>query len=134
MQTVVVPVRYPLSSHSRTTLSEAIRVADERDASLVVLHVDLYQDNGRVTRSELKEAVESAFGDIERVRYAVRSGLLVEETILDEVVAEGADVVVIGKKQQSRWREMIRRIVDDPDIGAFLDTELDCEVVIVDPN
>jgi nucleotide-binding universal stress UspA family protein len=131
MDTVVVPVRYPLSEHSRETLAEAIRVAEERDATLVVLHVNLYQDNGRVTRSELKDAVESAFGYLPNTRYAVRGGLLVEETILEEVVAEDADVVVIGQKQHSRWRSMIRRLVDDPDIETFLDDKLDCQVLTV---
>lgn len=131
METVVVPVRYPLSKHSRATLSEAISVADEREATLLVLHVDLYQENGRTTRSELKDAVESEFGRLPNTRYAVRSGLLVEETILEEVADERADVVVIGKKQQSRWRSMIDRLVDDPDIEAFLNQELDCQVLAV---
>ncbi|WP_197409713.1 universal stress protein, partial [Haloferax profundi] len=45
MTRVVVPVRYPLSRHSRATLEEAVRVARERDAELTVLHVDLYQSN-----------------------------------------------------------------------------------------
>lgn len=134
METVVVPVRYPLSKHSRATLSRAIDVAAEREATLIVLHVDLYQENGRITRSELKDTVESEFGNLPNTRYAVRSGLLVEETILEEVAAEGADVVVIGQKQQSRWRSMIRRLVDDPDIESYLDQELDCDVISVDAD
>jgi len=46
MSLVVVPVRYPLSKHSRRTLERAIEVAREREAALTVLHVDLYQ-NGK---------------------------------------------------------------------------------------
>jgi nucleotide-binding universal stress UspA family protein len=134
MDTVVVPVRYPLSEHSRETLAEAIRVAEERDATLVVLHVNLYQNNGRVTRSQLKDSVESEFGYLPNTRYSVRGGLLVEETILEEVVAEDADVVVIGQKQRSRWRSMIRRLVDDPDIETFLNEKLDCHVLTVGTN
>lgn len=129
MSKVVVPVRYPLTEHSRATLARAIEVADREDADLTVLHVNLYQNNGAVTRSDLKSAVEGAFGRLERTRYAVRSGLLVEETILEEVAAEAADVVVIGEKQVGRWRRMVRRLVDDPDVGSFLDGELDCKVV-----
>ncbi len=56
MTLVVVPVRYPLTSHSKATLGEAIRIADERDAELTVLHVNLYQNNDNVTRTELKRA------------------------------------------------------------------------------
>jgi nucleotide-binding universal stress UspA family protein len=129
MTLVVVPVRYPLSRHSRATLQRAIEVAEEHDASLSVLHVNPYQDDERVTRTELKSAVESAFGRLDRARYVVRPGFLVEETILDEVAAEGADFVVIGRKQAGRWRRMVRRLIDDPDIEGFLREELDCEVI-----
>jgi nucleotide-binding universal stress UspA family protein len=131
MTQVVVPVRYPLTSHSRATLAEAIRIADSEDTALTVLHIDLYQDGGRVTRSMLKDEVETAFGTLADTRYTVRRGLLVEESILEEIAAEGADIVVIGKKQVSRWRSMVRRLLDNPDIEQFLHDELDCQVVTV---
>ncbi|WP_436935991.1 universal stress protein [Halovenus marina] len=131
MTQVVVPVRYPLTDHSRATLAEAISIADEHDASLTILHVNLYQSGKRVTRSQLKAAVEREFDELDSVRYAVRSGLLVEESILEEVLAEDADIVVIGTKQVGRWRQMMRRLVDGPDIERFLQDELDCELVTV---
>ena len=131
MTLVVVPVRYPLSKHSRATLSEALAIAEDRDADLTVLHVDLYQDSRRVTRAELKRAVETEIGAYDRVRYVVRRGFLVEETILDEVAAEDADVVVIGSKQVGRWRRALSRIFDEPDIETFLREKLDCTVVTV---
>ncbi|WP_018258513.1 universal stress protein [Halomicrobium katesii] len=129
MTLVVVPVRYPLSGHSQTTLETAIRVAEERDADLTVLHVNLYQNGRRVTRAELRDAVQSEFGRLPRTRYAVASGLLVEETILEEVVSLNADLVVIGRKQAGRWRSMVRRLTDETDVGEFLRHELDCEIV-----
>lgn len=129
MTQVVVPVRYPLSEHSRATLAEGIRVAEERDADLAILHVNLYQEGRGITRRQLKEAVHSEFGHLPRTRYVVRSGFLVEETILEEIAAQKGDVVVIGKKQASRWRKMIRRLVDDADVERFLREEVDCEVV-----
>lgn len=131
MQQVVVPVRYPLTEHSRATLAQAIDVAAENGAALTVLHVNLYQNGHDVTRSDLKDAVEAAFGRLPNARYAVRKGLLVEETLLEEIVAEEADIVVIGKKQVSRWRDMIRRLVSDPDIERYLQNELDCDVITV---
>lgn len=134
MPQVVVPVRYPLTPHSRATLREAIRVAEDCDGSLTVLHVNLYQTNSRISRRELKEAVERAFGELPRTRYVVRSGLLVEETILEEVAAQDADVVVIGKNHVGRWRKMIRRVVDDPDVERFLREELDAEIVTASPE
>ena len=133
MTQVVVPVRYPLSEHSGATLATAIDIANERDANLTVLHVNQYQDGRRATRADLKAAVEGAFGHLDNARYVVRNGLLVEESLLDEIVAENADIVVIGKKQASRWRAMIRRLVDDPDIEHYLRDELDCDVVTAEP-
>ena len=131
MTLVVVPVRYPLTEHSRNTLAEAIDVADSNDADLTVLHVNLYQNDGHVTRRDLRRAVEREFGTVGRARYVVREGFLVEETILDEVVGEGADYVVIGRKQASRWRRMIRSLVDDPDVESFLRGELGAKVITV---
>lgn len=133
MTLVVVPVRYPLSEHSRATLQRAIDIAREEDAELTVLHVNPYQSDKRVTRTELKKAAEREFGKLEFARYVVRSGFMVEETILDEVAEESADFVVIGQKQASRWRSMIRRLVDDPDIEDFLRRELDCQVITASP-
>jgi nucleotide-binding universal stress UspA family protein len=131
MAHVVAPVRYPLSRQSRATLARAVQIADGEDAALTVLHVDLYQNGGQVTRGMLKSEVESEFGALANARYTVRRGLLVEESILEEIAAEEADIVVIGKKQAGRWRSMLRRLVDDPDIEQFLRSELDCRVVTV---
>jgi len=132
MSLVVVPVRYPLSKHSRRTLEQAIEIARSRDAALTVLHVNLYQNGKKVTRVDLKNAVEKAFGRIERARYVVRTGFLVEESILDEVAAEGADVVVIGSKQASRLRRIFQRFTDNPDIEQYLRRHLDCEVITIE--
>lgn len=132
MTRVVVPVRYPLSRHSRRTLAAAMEVAEERDADLTVLHVSLYQNGSKVTRTDLKRAVQGAVGRLPRTRFVVRSGFLVEQAILDEVAAENADVVVIGRKQASRWRRTIGKLLDEPDVEAFLRDQLDCEVMTVD--
>lgn len=134
MTLVVVPVRYPLSERSKATLETAIRVAGEKDADLAVLHVNLYQNSNKVSRAQLRDAVESEFGRLPRTRYSVARGLLVEETILDEIVAMKGDIVVVGKNQASRWRSMIRRITDDMDIERFLREELDCEIVTAELN
>lgn len=132
MSLVVVPVRYPLSKHSRRTLESAVSVARERDAALTVLHVDLYQNGKKVTRIDLKNAVEREFGRLENVRYVVRTGFLVEESILDEVAAEEADAVVIGSRQASRLRRIFRRFTDNPNIDQYLRTHLECEIITVE--
>ena len=132
MTLVVAPVRYPLDTRSTATLERALEVANERDAALAVLHVNLYQNGKTVTRSELKSAVERSFGRVPNTRFVVRSGFLVEESILEEVAAEDADVVVIGRKHAGRWRRLIRRFTDDPDIDSYLRSHLDCDVITVE--
>lgn len=132
MTLVVVPVRYPLSPHSKATLERAIEIADEHDAILSILHVNLYQESGKVTRTELKRAVEREFGGLQNARYVIRGGFLLEETILEEAAAEDADIVVIGAKQASRWRRMLRNLLSDPGIDQYLREQLDATVVTVD--
>ncbi|WP_253737316.1 universal stress protein [Halohasta salina] len=134
MTLVVVPVRYPLTAHSKATLREAIRISDDRGGELSVLHVDLYQDSNHVSRTELKRAVEREFGDLQQARYVVRRGFLVEETILEEIAAENADIVVIGSGQASQWKRMVRKLLSDPDIGSYLREKLDCTVITVDAD
>jgi len=132
MSLVVVPVRYPLSKHSRRTLEHAIQIAREREATLTILHVNLYQSGKKVTRIDLKTAVERSFGPLENARYVVRTGFLVEESILDEVAAEDADAVVIGSKQASRLRRLFQRFTDNPNIDQYLRTHLECDVITVE--
>lgn len=131
MSHVVVPVRYPLTRHSKETLETAIEMADERDGGLTVLHVDLYHDSTDVTRVDLKRSVEREFGSLSNVRFVVKKGFLVEETILEEVANEDADVVVIGHKQAGRWRRMIRKLIADPDVESYLRERVECELVTV---
>jgi len=131
MTLVVVPVRYPLTDHSKHTLAEAVDIAEERDAALTVFHVNVYQRGRNVTRPHLRRAVEAEFGRLSNARFVVREGFLVEETILDEVAAEDADIVVIGHKQASRWRRAFRRLTSDPDVETYLRRKLDAEIVTV---
>lgn len=131
MPRVVVPVRCPLTGDSRRTLDRAIEVAAEREADLTVLHVDLYQTPQSVTRTDLRDAVVREYGHVPRARYVVRKGFLVEETILEEVASEGADVVVIGDRQTGRLRRLLRRVFDGPEVDRYLAERIDCDVVTV---
>ena len=131
MDTVLVPVRYPISGHSVTTLSQAIDIAAERDAELIVLHVSLYQLGNRVTVDDLKNDVQRTVGTVHNVRYLVRNGFLVEQGIVQEVADERADVVVIGNKHLSLWKRGLNWLRSKPDIGEYLERHVDCEIVVV---
>lgn len=99
--------------------------------TLIVLHVNLYQNGDNVTRSQLKRAVEEVVGRLPFVRYSITQGFLVEEAILEEVASERAETVVIGHKQLGRWRRAFNRLVDDPDIADYLEERVDCDVIVV---
>ena len=124
-----MPVRFPLGNASSGTLTYARKLADERDAELTVLHINVYHHNRHVTREELKREVEAHVGSIPNARFVVRSGFLVEECILEEAAAENADVVVIGRRVSSRLRRTLDRLRSNPQVDAYLRTHLDCEVV-----
>jgi len=138
---ILIPVRYPLTKDSRDTVERALelkRDAEKDDAEvpkvpeLVFLHVDLFQNEGDVSRKQLRREVEREF-DTGEASYVVRSGFLVEETILDEAANRYADVIVIGRTRSGKLRRALRRLVgNDPDIEEFLRENLDVRIEVVD--
>lgn len=130
MTHVLVPVRYPLSENSRRTVETAVEVAREREADLTVLHVNRSDLDRRVTRTMLKTAVERVIGEVD-ARYIVRRGPLIEETILEEVTAEEADVVVVGRGRTGLIGRLIRLLFDEPDVETYLRNRHGGEVLTV---
>lgn len=131
MTRLVVPVRYPLTNRSKRTVAEAFSIAGDSDAEMTVLHVNLYQNGRTITQADLQSAIETEFGRVPHTTYVVRSGFLVEETIIDEVTGENADIVVIGQLQPSRWQRLLRRVFPEADLEAVLKDRLDCPVIAV---
>ena len=134
---ILVPVRYPLTKNSRSTVERALELKkesehdDDKDIQLVFLHVDLFQNEGNVSRKQLRREVEREFetGD---ASYVVRRGFIVEETILDEAASRGADVIVIGRTRSGKLRRALRRLVgNDPDVEEFLRENLDVRLEVV---
>lgn len=134
---ILVPVRYPLTKNSRSTVERALELRreaeHENDAEapeLVLLHVDLFQNEGDVSRKQLRREVEREFetGD---ASYVVRKGFLVEEAILDEAARQDADTIVIGRTRSGKLRRALRRLVgNDPDIEKFLRKNLDVRIEV----
>ena len=119
--TILVPIRYPLNDASARTLAVAGRLAAERaPATLVALHVNLFQADERVRTGELARAVSATLEDVD-VDVVTRRGFFVEEIILEELEALGADLVVVGADRRSLWRRLLDRVTgDDPAVGPFL--------------
>lgn len=131
--TILVPIRYPLTAASARTLQEAGRIAREREpAELIAIHVDLFQNNGDTGKYELGRAVATVLDGVD-ASVITRRGFFVEEVILEEAEAVGADVVVVGADGTPRWRRLIRRLIrDDPAVGAYLRRELTDVVEVVE--
>lgn len=133
MTQIVVPIRYPLTASSRATLETACEVAETQEAMLSILHVNS-STGDRVSHETLKHDVETAIGPLPDARYVSRSGILIEELIIDEVQAQAADIVVIGSQQVGRIRRLLRRLLGQPDIERSLRERLDCEIILASTN
>jgi nucleotide-binding universal stress UspA family protein len=79
----------------------------------------------------LQTAVQRVIGDDVEARYIVRRGPLVEETILDEVTAGEADVVVVGRGRSGIIGRLIRLLFDEPDVETYLRNRHGGEVLAV---
>jgi len=135
---LLVPVRYPLTQNSRSTIECALELKQEEEGEgaeivkLIFLHVDLFQHEGNVSRNDLRREVESEF-DASDASYVVREGFIVEETILDEAANKEVDVIVVGKNRSGKLRRTLRRLVrNDPDIENYLRKNLDVRLEVAD--
>lgn len=129
---LLVPIRYPLTSYSKRTLSRALEIAEERGASeIIVLHVNLLYAGRKVALEALREEVENHFGPIPHAKYITRDGYLCEETILDEILKKKCDAVVMGRNQQSRWSKVLN-FFESLEIGEEVQRLADdCEIMMV---
>ncbi|MFW5984482.1 MAG: universal stress protein [Halobacteria archaeon] len=131
---VLVPVRYPLTDNSRRTVERAleIRREEDEDVDLIILHVNLFQNERKATRRELRREIDNKF-DISNASYTVRKGFLVEEAILEEAANRGVDLIVIGRTRSGRLRKALRRLMrNDPDVENFLRQNLDVRIEVAD--
>lgn len=131
--TILVPIRYPLTTRNTRTLEHARQLADGCDAKqLIVLHIDLLQNGRFTTPEEIHEAITPVMPDQSVSVYVSRSFLL-EEAILEEAETINADVIVLGKSQKSAWRRVLDRVVGTaPDVVPFLRESTTAEIVVVE--
>lgn len=109
--TILVPIRYPLTADSMRTLAFANTLPERYEgAELCILHVNLFQNGDRTQRDEIVHAIAPLF-DKCTPNVIVRSGLLIEDTIVEEARIAGADIVVLGKSQKPVWRRVLSKLV-----------------------
>jgi len=99
---------------------------------LIVLHVTLLQNGDKITRQELRTAVESEFGSIS-AHYVVRQGYVLEEAIIDEAARQTADRVIVGKTKRGRIRRRLGQLFGlYPDLETELRQNLRMTLEVVD--
>ncbi|MDY6780619.1 MAG: universal stress protein, partial [Halobacteria archaeon] len=101
MTLVVVPVRYPLSEHSRATLAEAIEIATENDADLRFLYAHDVDEGESVHdyHESIKEVCTAS------VEYEVHRTSDPVDTLIPK--AEDADLAVVATSAQNRVLDIV---------------------------
>ena len=132
-QTLLVPIRVPLTDAGRHTVRHAIEHATSLGgAHLYVLHVNVVHDGDRVSRADLQRSVEAEFGPLEDASYHVRQSFLLEEAILDEAIQQDVDAVIIGRSRRRRLRRILEHRLDlSVDLESFLGQHLEADLVVV---
>ena len=132
MTTTLVSVRYPLSADSYRTIHRGLSYTSDDGDSLIVLHVTLLQNGDRLTRDQLRKAVEGEFGAIP-AHYVVRQGYVLEEAIIDEAARQNADRVIVGKSKRGRIRRRLGQLFGlYPDLERELSRNLKTTLEVVE--
>ena len=120
---ILTPLRYPLTAESTQTLAHAEEIAtnaDNEQAQLFVLYVNIFQYHDDVQAAEIRQAISPLLNGVP-VAVLTRQGFLVEEVILEEAQQLNVDHIVIGRNQRPRWRRVLTRLVgDDVELASFL--------------
>lgn len=133
MTTILVPIRYPPSEHSYRTIERGLEhIAEDDNGMLIIIHVRLLQHGRHVSRQDLRESVYQRFGEIP-AHFAVRTGYIVEEAIIDEAAQQRVDRVVIGASKTRSLRRKIGSLLGLwPDLEDALEDGLDAELETVE--
>lgn len=120
VNSILTPIRYPLTAGSTKTIEYAGELAQDYDAELYILHVNLLYHRHATTASEIETAISAILDEPTPTVY-VRNGFLIEEIVLEELSSLDADLIVLGKNQKSKWRRLLSRLTGNtPDLTDYL--------------
>lgn len=113
-----IPVPYPLTDTNEGTIRRGLNLASEHEnPELLLFHLNELQTDQRIRRKTLRNAVESACGEID-ASYVVRDGCLIEEAIIEETIRLEMDYLILSRRRRNRRRQLLREILEldrDPD-------------------
>lgn len=105
---VLVSVQYPLTKTDKRAIQRGWDLVEGReDTELVIFHLDQVLNDRRISRQELRTAVESVGSDIE-ANYVVREGIVAEEAIIEIAVEYEMDRIILSPQRRKRWQRLLR--------------------------
>ncbi|MFC6838276.1 hypothetical protein [Halomarina ordinaria] len=104
---VLVPVQYPLTETNRRAIRRGQDLTDGREGTeLLIFHLNQVLEDRRVSRKELRAAVESAVGEID-ANYVIRDGFFVEEAVIEIAIEFEMDMIVLSEQRRNRWQRLL---------------------------
>ena len=131
-QTILVPIRYPLTGQSRQTLESAAELASaDEPAHLIILHVNLLHRGKPVRTNEIKRAIEPVI-EPTTATVLVRRGFILEDVILDEALHSDVDVIVLGESRRPPWKRWLSRVLGhDQAVVSTLEEQTTGQIEVV---
>lgn len=131
-QTILVPIRYPLTAQSRRTLESAAELASaDESAHLIILHVNLLHRGKPVRTNGVKRAIEPVI-EPATATVLVRRGFILEDVILDEALHRDVDVIVIGESRRPPWKRWLGRVLGhDQAVVSTLEEQTTGQIEVV---
>lgn len=104
---VLVPVQLPLTETNRKAIRRGQSLTTDREEpELLIFHLNQVLEDRRVSRKELRTAVESAVGAVD-ANYVIRDGFFVEEAIIEIAIEFEMDMIVLSEQRRNRWHRLL---------------------------
>ncbi|WP_123622458.1 universal stress protein [Halorubrum sp. CSM-61] len=133
---VLVPVQYPLTEMNRQAIRRGQDLTDGNEGTeLLIFHLNQVLEDRRVSRKELRAAVESAVGEID-ANYVIRDGFFVEEAVIEIAIEFEMDMIVLSEQRRNRWQRLLSVIFGiERDPEEVIEEATGIEVTVIrDPD
>ncbi len=133
MSKILVPLRFPITERGKKTLGKVLAVSGPEDSLLIIYHVNLLYEEERVSKKQLKTAVEKVIPEFndKKITYSVENSYLLDESILKKISTGRIDAVIMGKSMLPRWRKFIK-FWSAHKISEEIKNAAECKVIVVE--
>jgi len=134
MARILVPLRFPITDRGKKTLNKALEMSSSDETSLIIYHINLLYEDKKISRKQLKTAVETVvpeFTENKVVTYSVENSYLLDESILKKISVGRISAVIMGKSMLPRWRKFIK-FWSTYKISDEIKDAAECKVIVVE--